>query len=268
MMIQTLPIYRERNQVPMKDKLIRALAATADAAFMTDQDQRIVFWNHAAERTLDFTFHEVIRQPCHEILKGRDDRGRLVCREHCPVSVTALTGGAVAHYDTLVCTKSNGARWVNISTLAFLANGQSADTLLVHLFRDITQRKQNEQLLHQVLRVAKELDDAELPQGVPTASKNGPGTDLTQRELEVLSLLAHGLKTGAIAQSLSISPSTVRNHIRNILQKLNVHSRLEAVVYAIKNGLVTEGDGSNSDPAPMPQTRRRNWLMGEMTCLN
>jgi PAS domain S-box-containing protein len=222
----------------MKGRLIRALAAAADGALITDRNQRIVFWNQAAERTLNFKFHEVIRQPCHEILEGRNDQGRLICRKQCRVGMSVLTGRAVADLDTLVRTKSSGARWVNMSTIAFPANGAPADTLVVHLFRDITQRKENEQLLHEVLRAAKDLDDGELPQRVAPAPMNDPGADLTQRELEVLSLLAQGLQTGAMAQSLSISPSTVRNHIRNILHKLNVHSRLEAVVYAIKNRLV------------------------------
>lgn len=223
----------------MKEKLCRALAATADGAFITDEDQRIVFWNQAAERTLGITFDEVIRQPCHEILDGRDGQGRLVCCRHCHVAVTALTGGAVANYDTLVHTKSGGVRWVNMSTLTFPANGGPADTMIVHLFRDITQKKENEQLLRQVLRAAKELDDGEAPKGAPPASMSDPDPDLTHREREVLGLLAQGLTTSELARSLSISPSTVRNHIRNILEKLNVHSRLEAVVYAINNGLVS-----------------------------
>ena len=61
---------------------------------------------------------------------------------------------------------------------------------------------------------------------------------LTDREREVLSLLAQGHITRDIAQSLSISNSTTRNHIQNILHKLNVHSRLEAVAYAYEHGLV------------------------------
>jgi len=65
-------------------------------------------------------------------------------------------------------------------------------------------------------------------------------TDLTDREREVLSLLAQGLSTNEIARSLSITSSTVRNHIRNILQKLHVHNRLEAVVYVLKQGLLTK----------------------------
>jgi two-component system nitrate/nitrite response regulator NarL len=62
--------------------------------------------------------------------------------------------------------------------------------------------------------------------------------DLTDREREVLSLLAQGHSTREIAQALSISYSTARNHIQNILHKLNVHSRLEAVAYAYEHGLV------------------------------
>jgi PAS domain S-box-containing protein len=232
----------------MSDELFRALATAADGAFITDADQRVVFWNRAAERMLGFTFDEITRQPCDETLEGRDDRGRLVCRKSCRVAVTALTGGAVANYDTLVRTKSSGALWINMSIFTFLANGRPADTLVVHLFRDITQRKQDEQLLQQVLRAAKDLESTELSQAVPAASMEGPGASLTNREREVLSILALGFNTGEIAQSLSISPSTVRNHIRNILQKLNVHSRLEAVLYALKYGLVADDQGPDNGP--------------------
>lgn len=222
----------------MSDELIRALTTAADGAFITDEDQRIIFWNRAAERILDFKSEDVIRRPCYEILEGRDDQGHLICRKHCRVAVTNHSGEAVANYDTLVRTKSNGTRWVNMSNLACRANGKPANAMVVHLFRDVTRKKQREQLLHQVLKAAKDLEGAALPQAVPPVSMEGPGTDLTNREREVLSLLAQGSKTGDIAQSLSISPSTVRNHIRNILQKLNAHSRLEAVAYAFKNGIV------------------------------
>jgi RNA polymerase sigma factor (sigma-70 family) len=61
---------------------------------------------------------------------------------------------------------------------------------------------------------------------------------LTAREREVLTLLVRGLKTQEIAEDLSISQHTARNHIQRILQKLQVHSRLEAVTYALKHGLL------------------------------
>jgi DNA-binding NarL/FixJ family response regulator len=63
-------------------------------------------------------------------------------------------------------------------------------------------------------------------------------TDLTAREREVLSLLAAGTSTKDVATELFISPATVRNHIHNILAKLGVQSRLEAVVLALKQALI------------------------------
>lgn len=70
-----------------------------------------------------------------------------------------------------------------------------------------------------------------------TKSKS-PGLDLTARELEVLKLLASGQKTRAIADTLTLSHHTVRNHIRNLLSKLGAHSMLEAVVIAAKKRMV------------------------------
>jgi len=73
------------------------------------------------------------------------------------------------------------------------------------------------------------------------SSKNGrakgsAGKDLplSAREVEVLRQLAGGANTPAIAKKLFISEKTVRTHIQNILRKLGMHSRLEAVVYAYK----------------------------------
>jgi DNA-binding NarL/FixJ family response regulator len=64
---------------------------------------------------------------------------------------------------------------------------------------------------------------------------------LTQREKEVLALLAEGADNEAIARALVISPQTARTHIQNILGKLNVHSRLEAAAIAMQNGLLENG---------------------------
>lgn len=72
-----------------------------------------------------------------------------------------------------------------------------------------------------------------------------PGTvnteALTTRETEVLRRLADGLTTEQIAADLYVSVNTVRNHVNNVIRKLNVHSRLEAVSYAIRNGLIRVG---------------------------
>jgi PAS domain S-box-containing protein len=61
---------------------------------------------------------------------------------------------------------------------------------------------------------------------------------LTTRQAEVLSLIANGASTIQIAHSLHLSQETVRNHVRNILRRLGVHSRVEAVAVAYRDGLL------------------------------
>jgi DNA-binding NarL/FixJ family response regulator len=63
--------------------------------------------------------------------------------------------------------------------------------------------------------------------------------DLTDREREILALLAQGMRNDDIATQLYISPQTVQTHVRNILGKLRVHSKLEAVAFAVRHGAIT-----------------------------
>jgi DNA-binding NarL/FixJ family response regulator len=65
-----------------------------------------------------------------------------------------------------------------------------------------------------------------------------PSPRLTERELEVLKLVAQGMSNREIAGELFISENTVKNHVRNILEKLHLHSRMEAVVYAVREKLL------------------------------
>jgi NarL family two-component system response regulator LiaR len=66
-----------------------------------------------------------------------------------------------------------------------------------------------------------------------------PGYDLTQREREVLALMIQGLNNRDIAQKLVVSPSTVKSHVSNILHKLEVSSRTEAVALAVRHQLLS-----------------------------
>jgi two-component system NarL family response regulator len=65
-----------------------------------------------------------------------------------------------------------------------------------------------------------------------------PGPVLTVRELEVLKLVAQGMSNKEIAGELYISENTVKNHVRNILEKLHLHSRMEAVMYAVREKIL------------------------------
>jgi DNA-binding NarL/FixJ family response regulator len=65
-----------------------------------------------------------------------------------------------------------------------------------------------------------------------------PAPVLTPRELEVLKLVARGMSNRDVADQLFISENTVKNHVRNILEKLHLHSRMEAVMYAVRQHLL------------------------------
>jgi len=65
-----------------------------------------------------------------------------------------------------------------------------------------------------------------------------PGLDLTEREREVLALMVEGLNNTQIAGRLTVSPSTIKSHVSNILSKLGVASRTEAVTLALRNRIV------------------------------
>lgn len=79
---------------------------------------------------------------------------------------------------------------------------------------------------------------AQRAEGVPPGAT---GPRLTARELEVLRHVADGGSNREIAAQLGISENTVKNHVRNILEKLHLHSRMEAVMYAVREKLLDIG---------------------------
>jgi DNA-binding NarL/FixJ family response regulator len=63
-------------------------------------------------------------------------------------------------------------------------------------------------------------------------------SELSEREIEVLKLIANGKENAEIAAELHISPKTVKNHISNILMKLQIENRIQAAVFAVRSGIV------------------------------
>jgi DNA-binding NarL/FixJ family response regulator len=64
-----------------------------------------------------------------------------------------------------------------------------------------------------------------------------PLEQLSERELDVLRLIADGMENAEIAETLNISPRTAKNHVSNILAKLGLPSRVQAAVYAVRQGV-------------------------------
>ncbi len=74
------------------------------------------------------------------------------------------------------------------------------------------------------------------PRAPPPVS-DSVASQLSDRELQVLRLLANGNDNAQIAAELHISPKTVKNHISNILMKLQIENRIQAAVFAVRSGL-------------------------------
>jgi DNA-binding NarL/FixJ family response regulator len=82
-----------------------------------------------------------------------------------------------------------------------------------------------------------------LVRGTATARDTTGGVRLTRREMDVLRLVAGGLSNRQVAKDLGLSAGTVKVHVSNILGKLNVSTRTEAAVWAVRTGLVAADDG-------------------------
>lgn len=202
------------------------LANTADGVVAVDAQGRIVLWNEAAEKILGHATREVLGKPCCEVLKGLDSSGNQFCSPGCNVLTMVKRGERVQNYDLEVSTKSGRSIWVNVSIVVVPGSRKGLE-VSVHLFRDVTYIHRLQELIREKGNIA-----------TAPASSNGSAPELTTRELQILRLVAGGLRTDAIADKLCISQATVRNHVQNILSKLEVHSRLEAVALAMKHHLV------------------------------
>ena len=98
--------------------------------------------------------------------------------------------------------------------------------------------------------VTRRVIDAFVRRAAPTA----PGPDarmslLTPREVEVLGLLARGLSNLDIAERLFVSEGTTKTHVSNVLAKLGLRDRVQAVIYAYENGVVVAGERTAADPS-------------------
>ncbi len=204
---------------------LELFANTADGVLALDGKGRIILWNESAEKILGYPAREVVGKLCCEVMQGRDSAGNLYCLPNCNVMSMVRLGQRVQNYDIQTHTRVGQCVWLNVSTLT-LPGSRPGQEIVVHFFRDITSK-------HGLEELVRERGGG----GIILESNNG-GPDLTRRELQILRMVAEGLRTQAIAEKLNISEATVRNHVQNILTKLEAHSRLEAVAVAMKQRLL------------------------------
>jgi PAS domain S-box-containing protein len=208
-----------------------ALDRSPDAAFVTDRRNRIVYSNPAAEALLGFRAGETFGLSCEAVLKGRDVFDNRYCALNCPVMQMAARGESVKGFRLTVETRTGGEVLLDLSVLQ-LAVAAPDHYYLAHVLRPVE-------------RVGRTQASREIEVRPPQSSHDAvrESTDvrarrLTTREVEVLGMMAAGRTTPEISARLCISALTVRNHIQNVLEKLEVHSKSEAIAFAFQKRLI------------------------------
>ena len=149
--------------------------------------------------------------------------------------------GAYREVELCVKTKDRGVRNILSSTEVIALNGEDG---MLHMFYDITSRKQSEEeLMHAINTVMQ--DTAWFSRSVVeklTQLQSGElhpetASELTKREWQVLERVAQGHSNEMISDDLGIAKQTVRNYVTRVYEKLGVHTRAEAVVWARERGL-------------------------------
>jgi PAS domain S-box-containing protein len=216
-------------------ELREVVDSTADAAFAVDGAGLIVVWNASAEAMFGVPANAAVGKLCGLIVQGTDECGP-VCSSHCIVRHAALSNHPVSNFDVQVQTPQ-GKQWCNISILrAEIANSTSPYSL--HIIRGIDLHKRMELVVRDFIINEANLPAEDVKALISTTRSSAREVELTARELEVLKLLAKGRATEAIAKQLHISRTTVNNHVQHILNKLNAHTRLEAIRRAEHAGLI------------------------------
>jgi len=221
--------------------LLDLLSSGVPAAFATDAQDRIVFWNRGAEELFGYPASKVLGKTCFAIVGGRDIFGNRFCYRDCAVKAATREGEPVRGHEINVQDAGKDPKSVGV-TIVQIPGRRPETFTIVHMLQPVDHGSRLASVIHHL--ETPKAGEALAPLSVlpPEMPENPP---LTEREREILHWVAAGLQNKEIAHRLEISLATVRNHIHRILEKLEVHSKLEAISLAFRRGWVA-GDQAQS----------------------
>ena len=195
------------TNIPILDRLRDA----PYGAYAIDLDQTIVFWNAQAEEILGYEARQVLGRKCYEAVQVLSlDGAKAVCSQNCPAIIAANHGRIPpVSYAQM---RANSGLLKRVTMFPLIGADERDQPILIHMFH-------------------------ETPVDEPNTDVSMP-PPLTSREIEVLSLLAVGLRPVEIAARLFISVHTVRKHISNASEKLHSQGMMSAVLAAQRRRLI------------------------------
>jgi DNA-binding CsgD family transcriptional regulator len=182
---------------------------TGEPAFAVDRHGVVVLWNEAAEQTFGHPCADALGKKCWELMCGHDANGNLYCFEHCPLIEMAFLHEPVHAFHASFATAPRQQQQFAVSCVVVC--DEPGDEMLLHICHPEQISQEKSELQH-------------------LSPLETPPDNLSQRELEVLMLLAEKVSTRDIASQLDISIRTVRTHIQHLMVKMRVHKRREAIL--------------------------------------
>jgi DNA-binding CsgD family transcriptional regulator len=174
--------------------------------------------NDRAEELLSKQPGAALGRPCHEMIAGKDEQGAAWCEENCRVGQMVSRGEEVEPYTIRIHSDEGDEHWLQMLVIPY--ENETHGMMLAHCAFRIDRSHLIQSYLDRVA--------ARTPINVDRAF-DIEDSRLSKREREVLNLLSQDQNLYEIAEQLSVSYYTVRNHVQHILGKMGVHSTLEAV---------------------------------------
>jgi len=173
-------------------------------------------------------------QEAPTVLDAKDVFGNRLDFAQMPYYQMATRGEPVSGFE--IDARKQGGETIRLLVSVVVVLGpKKAECHLVYLLRPILRRRKADEVIERVL--ANPANGRHVLDRAP--SENGEMVpDLTRRQTDVLKLLAQGLNNEEIAKKLFLSVYTVRSHVQSILDKLEVHSKVEAVSRAFRERLI------------------------------
>ncbi|MFQ5875714.1 MAG: helix-turn-helix transcriptional regulator, partial [Dehalococcoidia bacterium] len=197
----------------------------------------IILWNKGTEKLLGYRRDEVIGRNCYDLIAGRDEAGNVICAQDCQVMQLARQKGTAPSHYCLMHAKNGEPIWASVTHIVVPLENKELEAV-VHIFRDVSEYKEANDLVDKMASYVSKVSARSSKRETKMEAPVSAPIRLTKREREVLTYLSEGASPKVIAEKMVISVRTVRNHIQSILGKLGVHSALEAVAYASRNGLL------------------------------
>lgn len=225
---------RAKRAVPYLDALEIARVSEAPA-IATDADDRILGCNQAAQELLDLAPEHAVGKTFAQVFRPLDIFNNPLSYDSSLFLRFLAEGRPLRNFQCNLKKASGQYQQTAVSVVTVLGPAQFSYHL-VYMLWPVMRRRKADEVIARLLNRAGYAEGEGLGEGLRDAADGQ--SILTGRQVEVLRSVAEGKSTGTIASELGISSETVRNHVRNVLSRLGVHSRVEAVSVAYQQHLI------------------------------